>query len=415
MDAGSVVVVGGTSGTGREIARLFAERGREVVLSGRDAQRARAVAAEIGGRTLGVGFDLAEPEEIATGLRGVGPVDHLVLAALERDENTARDYDVKRAIRLATLKLVGYTEVVHALVPRMGSESSVVMFGGLAKDRPYPGSTTVATVNGGIATLVHALAVELAPIRVNAVHPAIVGDSPYWAHKPAAVLEGFRSRTPTGRLLPLACQPGGAGVPRQRRGGGRRRPPLGGHDALRRDPRGWTAVPGGARGRGGDGARRRDGEQRHRLEPGRAADVLRGHPDPAGRRARRGPRDRPGGPPPAVRRPRRRGGLPRRSHGRRRRLRLGGVVGRRRGPPLDALGQARPHRRGPGGPHHRLRLWRARPRRPVHHHRDRRPRRRPGCRAAAGRVGLRAPRRGPRPGGPPLRRLSPGLPLRSGA
>src|SRR6266536_2665121 len=203
MDAGSVVVVGGTSGTGREIARLFAERGREVVLSGRDAQRARAVAAEIGGRTLGVGFDLAEPEEIATGLRGVGPVDHLVLAAIERDENTARDYDVKRAIRLATLKLVGYTEVVHALVPRMGSESSVVMFGGLAKDRPYPGSTTVATVNGGIATLVHALAVELAPIRVNAVHPAIVGDSPYWAHKPAAVLEGFRSRTPTGRLVAM--------------------------------------------------------------------------------------------------------------------------------------------------------------------------------------------------------------------
>ena len=203
MDAGSVVVVGGTSGTGREIARLFAERGREVVVSGRDAQRARAVAAEIGGRTLGVGFDLAEPEEIATGLRGVGPVDHLVLAAIERDENTARDYDVKRAIRLATLKLVGYTEVVHALVPRMGSESSVVMFGGLAKDRPYPGSTTVATVNGGIATLVHALAVELAPIRVNAVHPAIVGDSPYWAHKPAAVLEGFRSRTPTGRLVAM--------------------------------------------------------------------------------------------------------------------------------------------------------------------------------------------------------------------
>src|SRR6266536_875604 len=82
MDAGSVVVVGGTSGTGREIARLFAERGREVVLSGRDAQRARAVAAEIGGRTLGVGFDLAEPEEIATGLRGVGPVDHLVVGAV---------------------------------------------------------------------------------------------------------------------------------------------------------------------------------------------------------------------------------------------------------------------------------------------------------------------------------------------
>jgi NAD(P)-dependent dehydrogenase (short-subunit alcohol dehydrogenase family) len=161
------------------------------------------VAAEIGGRTVGIGLDLSQPEEIATRLRSVDRVGHLVLAAIERDENTARDYDLKRAIRLTTLKLVGYTEVVHALIPRMASDSSVVMFGGLAKDRPYEGSTTVSTINGGIATLVHSLAVELAPIRVNAVHPAIVGDSPYWSQKPEAVLEAFRSRTPIGRLVSM--------------------------------------------------------------------------------------------------------------------------------------------------------------------------------------------------------------------
>jgi len=85
----------------------------------------------------------------------------------------------------------------------MGESSSIVLFGGLAKERPYPGSTTVATVNGGIATMINALAVELAPIRVNAVHPAIVGDSPHWREKPEAVLEGFRSRTPLGRLVSM--------------------------------------------------------------------------------------------------------------------------------------------------------------------------------------------------------------------
>jgi NAD(P)-dependent dehydrogenase (short-subunit alcohol dehydrogenase family) len=201
MAEGAVVVIGGTSGLGREVARHYAGLGHEVVISGRDAERARAVATEIGGRTAGIGLELAEPETIASSLRSVGPVQHLVIAAIERDENTARDYDVARAIRLATLKLVGYTEVVHALLDRMGDSSSVVLFGGLAKDRPYPGSTTVTTVNGGIATMVHTLAVELAPIRVNAVHPAIVGDSPYWSQKPAAVLEGFRSRTPLGRLV----------------------------------------------------------------------------------------------------------------------------------------------------------------------------------------------------------------------
>jgi NAD(P)-dependent dehydrogenase (short-subunit alcohol dehydrogenase family) len=203
MAEGAVVVIGGTSGMGREVARFYAGQGRDVVISGRDAQRTRAIASEIGGRTVGIGLELEACDEIATRLRSVGPVQHLVIAAIERDENTARDYDVKRAIRLATLKLVGYTEVVHALLDRMGESSSVVLFGGLAKDRPYPGSTTVTTVNGGISTMVHTLAVELAPIRVNAIHPAIVGDSPYWSGKPEAVLEGFRSRTPLGRLVSM--------------------------------------------------------------------------------------------------------------------------------------------------------------------------------------------------------------------
>jgi len=69
--------------------------------------------------------------------------------------------------------------------------------------RPYPGSTTVSTINGGVTGLVHTLAVELAPIRVNALHPGIVGDSPYWAGKPPAALEAVRARTPLGRLATM--------------------------------------------------------------------------------------------------------------------------------------------------------------------------------------------------------------------
>lgn len=201
MTDGSVVVIGGTSGIGKEIARHYAKRGRRVVLTGRDADRARSVAEELGGETAGVGVDLAEPHEIAAKLADVGPVGHLVLVAVERDDNSVTDYGVDRAVRLATLKLVGYTEVVHALRDRLESVSSVVLFGGLAKDRPYPGSTTITTVNGGVTSLIRTLALELAPVRVNAIHPSIVGDSPFWQDKPAEVLEGFRVRTPIGRLI----------------------------------------------------------------------------------------------------------------------------------------------------------------------------------------------------------------------
>ena len=201
-NAGSVVVIGGTSGLGKEVARFYAKRGRDVVISGRDQARAAGVAKEIGSRTRAIGLDLARPQEIAKNLADVGNVDYLVIAAIERDQNTVREYDVARAIRLATLKLVGYTEVVHALVSRLGKESSVLLFGGLAKERPYPGSTTVTTVNGGVTAMVRTMAIELAPIRVNAVHPGVVGDSPYWIDK-HEMLERVKARTPTGRLVTM--------------------------------------------------------------------------------------------------------------------------------------------------------------------------------------------------------------------
>jgi len=198
---GAVVVIGGTSGLGLELARHYAGQGREVVVSGRDAERTAAVAAELGAKP--VAFDLAEPASAGAALAEVGAVDHLVLAAIERDHNTAADYNVAGATRLVTLKLVGYTEVVHTLLPRISADGSVLLFGGRALDRPYPGSTSVSTVNGGVVGMVHSLATELAPIRVNAIHPGIVGDSPYWSARPPEVLEAVRQRTPTGRLVTM--------------------------------------------------------------------------------------------------------------------------------------------------------------------------------------------------------------------
>jgi NAD(P)-dependent dehydrogenase (short-subunit alcohol dehydrogenase family) len=204
MANGSVVVVGGTVGLGRELAQAYADEGREVVVTGREQGRAETAASEIGGSTRGIGFDLAEPHAIAGALADVGAVEHLVLAAIERDVNKVQEYDIEGALRLVTLKLVGYTEVIHTLVPRLGDDSSILVFGGLARDRPYPGSTTVTTVNGGVTSMVRTLVIELAPRRVNAIHPAIVGDSPQWIDMPDERRQALVSRTPIGRLVTMA-------------------------------------------------------------------------------------------------------------------------------------------------------------------------------------------------------------------
>lgn len=201
MADGAVLIVGGTGGLGRELAAHYVGKGREVVITGRDEGRAKSIASELGGNTTGLGFDLAEPESITPALESVGPVDKLVLSAIARDENPVRDYDIPGAVNLTTMKLVGYTETIHTLLPRLSDDSAVVLFGGRAKDRPYPGSTTVTAVNGAIATMITTFAIELAPIRFNAIHPGIVGDSPYWVDKP---LDAVVARTPTKRLATMA-------------------------------------------------------------------------------------------------------------------------------------------------------------------------------------------------------------------
>ena len=73
----------------------------------------------------------------------------------------------------------------------------------MAKLQPYPGSTTVTTVNDGVDGLVRTFVAELPPIRVNALHPGIVADSPFWSPKTEA-LEAVKAATPTGRLVQMS-------------------------------------------------------------------------------------------------------------------------------------------------------------------------------------------------------------------
>lgn len=204
MTARSILIVGGSSGIGLALARELVAGGHDVTLTSRSEETAQAVAAEIGAR--GIALDVSEPEQVADQLAGVGQLDGLVLAAIERDANSIREYDIARARRLVTLKLVGYSATVHALLDRLPEsvETGIVLFGGRAKDAPYPGSITVSTINGGVDGLMNALALELAPIRVNSLHPGIIGDSPFWASKPDGVVSGYESRTPGGKLATVA-------------------------------------------------------------------------------------------------------------------------------------------------------------------------------------------------------------------
>jgi NAD(P)-dependent dehydrogenase (short-subunit alcohol dehydrogenase family) len=200
---GTVVVVGGTRAIGLEIVRHYVDAGRDVILTGRDPESVADAVDALGGRARGITFDLAEPHSIAPALASVGPVQRLALVAIDRDHNSIAEYSIERAIRLVTLKLVGFTTVVQSLRERLTPDASLLLFGGMAKERPYPGSTTVTTVNAGVVGLTRTLVEELKPLRANSIHPGVVGNSPYWSDKPAAI-ERYTSETPMGRLVTMA-------------------------------------------------------------------------------------------------------------------------------------------------------------------------------------------------------------------
>ena len=200
-EKGSVVIIGGTTIFGTILAKHYVAEGRKVYVSSRSQESADALAKEIGGNCEGLAVDLIKMHDIKAALSDVKDVDRLVLIAIMRDASSIRDYNVDGSSNFIISKLVGYTAVINALVPEMREDASICIYGGNAREWPYPGSTSVTIANGGITTMVNTLGVELAPIRVNAIHPSVVGDSPNWLAKPDAVREIHRSRTTIGRLV----------------------------------------------------------------------------------------------------------------------------------------------------------------------------------------------------------------------
>src|SRR5262249_3081153 len=127
MAEGTVVVVGGTCELGKHLARHYADNGHRVVVTSRDLGRAQAAARQIGGNSVGIVVDLSKPHDVAAAFSGIDDVLHLALVALHRDDNKVREYNIDEAIKLVTLKLVGYTECVHTLAPRMKADASILI------------------------------------------------------------------------------------------------------------------------------------------------------------------------------------------------------------------------------------------------------------------------------------------------
>jgi NAD(P)-dependent dehydrogenase (short-subunit alcohol dehydrogenase family) len=199
-----VVVVGGSSGIGLAVAQQAALQGAEVVIASSNQERVQTAVESVGGEVQGHAVDVSNERAVATFFSKLGAFDHLVFTAgdsLHLHDLAATDLGQARgAFELrywAALAAVKYGS------PQIRKEGSIVLTTGIAGQRPQKGWVIAASVCGTIEALTRALAVELAPIRVNAVSPGIVRTN-LWQNMSAPnrerLFESVGNSLPVGRV-----------------------------------------------------------------------------------------------------------------------------------------------------------------------------------------------------------------------
>lgn len=209
-----VVVVGGGSGIGLAVARAAAAAGADLLLAGRDAQKLQRAAGGLAGpgdadgvtvdgvTVDSVTVDLQDETSIAALAERAGHVDHLVSTASTAANGPLAELTGPAITAALAAKVTGPLLLAKHLGPRTDPAGSMLFFSGFVAWRPAPQRSVMAVTNGAVAHLVAALAVELAPVRVNAVSPGIV-DSGAWdamGEGKAAFLESTAARMPARRV-----------------------------------------------------------------------------------------------------------------------------------------------------------------------------------------------------------------------
>jgi NAD(P)-dependent dehydrogenase (short-subunit alcohol dehydrogenase family) len=196
-----VVVIGGTSGIGLAIAEASSRAGARVVVASSRQSSVDSALARLDARATGQVVDVLDGAGLTTFFASLGEVDHLVYTAGEALRlMTIADLDLHRARGFFETRYFGALNAVHAAAASLRPGGSITLTSGSAGERPGAGWALGASICGAMNSLTRALAVELAPIRVNAVAPGIVR-SPLWDELSADDREGLYAQTAASLLV----------------------------------------------------------------------------------------------------------------------------------------------------------------------------------------------------------------------
>jgi NAD(P)-dependent dehydrogenase (short-subunit alcohol dehydrogenase family) len=200
-----VVVIGASAGIGEATARAFAAAGAEVVIAGRAKDRLDAARERIGHPVETRQLDATDAGAVAEFFDGIGQISHLVLTASPGAVGAGPFAALEESALRAAFdgKFYAHVNVLQAAVPKMDKGGSITLVSAISARMAVPGSTALAAVNGALEAMTRPLAVELAPIRVNAVSPGII-DTHWWDVLPeqqrAATFQAAADNSPVGRV-----------------------------------------------------------------------------------------------------------------------------------------------------------------------------------------------------------------------
>lgn len=199
-----VVVIGGSSGIGFAVAEQVAAEGADVVIASSNADRVASAVTKLGSKAEGRTLDVSDERAIRSFFEKLGAFDHLVFTAgdsLQLIELAVMDFEkARQAFELRYWSALAAVKYGNSQIRPGGS---IVLTTGIASQRPRKGWSLGASVCGAMEGLTRALAVELAPIRVNAVSPGVVRTN-LWQNIPEqdreSMFENIGKSLPVGRV-----------------------------------------------------------------------------------------------------------------------------------------------------------------------------------------------------------------------
>lgn len=197
-----ILIIGGSSGMGRAIARLAVERGADVTIAARSESNLKEAAASLGDSVKTQPVDTADETSVRDLFQRLGDLDHLLIPGTALKLGPWREIGVADISFSLFGKLVG--PFLCARCAKLRPAGSIVFWSGVLSRRPGNNDALLAAINAAVEAMTRALAKDLAPVRVNCISPGVVAGTAAYDKMPESAREqmfsNIAARLPVGRV-----------------------------------------------------------------------------------------------------------------------------------------------------------------------------------------------------------------------